>query len=694
MPNETIQFRQLADMTQASLPPQIPALNELYLHFGLDVPDGYLSMMDVIDQLRSRIGALVFSATAPPRTDHGVLRTIERQLLLEYFGEDAPNLAYLELIETIAHSRPNSEAALGIEGREDNWREAIALAKDILRIQPADHLQDRDFLQYTNARLARQAHASRTLRKFGYPIVIADGQPGIVDADRARLLERFDVLAAQLGGINLLRYILQTHAHSYHDRMERYLFPRRSDGQRPSAIPVGYLVNLAIRHGQSTTIPADAAQQWTELVTLTTAYCALFDLESYNIFDTMVYSLAGLLELTPRLALYDSLYTLVQWRWSDLPLFLEELFSCVTEAEARGALGLTISQTIGAVRALGPQMIPPNFRLLAFKPEDLDRLTKIGADELAVRQFCTVLTAPSPNANFLAPEDQHDAEILEHPFILTDHGVTPLPSPLAGPAVFNAICNALQATTAPKIHDRIGFSFEKLVTRLFYNAGVTYIRGFYHVGRDRFECDFIVETPECILLIELKKKILTRRARGGDVIAVLSDLATSLFAAHLQLVRHEKQLRDLGTLQIVDEAGARQADVVWGGRRVERVALSLQEFGALQDRSVVRDFLTFLPGNTFATGALTQKQAQAIAKLEATCTEIERLEDEIRPNAQGLRFPNAAFLSVGNLSVILDNVATNEDLVRELGHTRHVSTAQHDFYSSYSYLRTLPSAQR
>ncbi len=491
--------------------------------------------------------------------------------------------------------------------------------------------------------------------------------------------------------MSLISNVLRSHSLQYNEQMERYLFPRRTDTQRPSAIPVGYLVNLGIRHGLQTTEPPHAIELWTELITLTTSYCALYDLESYNVFDTIVYSLTGLLELTPRLALYDALYSLVQWRWSDLSTYLDSLFSCVSDVEARGALGVTIDEAISIVHLLGPHMVPPSFDVSAFAPEDLLGGVDGGVGAAAIRQFCAALTAPAPNANFVAPEDQRDAEIMEYPFIKTDVGLVMLPSPLAGPAVFNALCNALQVTTVRDIHDRLGYTFETLVAKLLDDAGVSYLRGFYGVGRDRFECDFIVETAECILFVELKKKILTRRARGGDVIAVLSDLATSLFAAHLQLARHEKRMRDVGALELEDAEGNRIANIDLGGRRIERMALSLQEFGALQDRTVVRDFLTFLPGNTFLAGALTTEQRRALARLEETCSEIAEHEDEIRPDAQGLRFPNASFLSLGNLTAVLDNVACNSDLLRELGRHRFITTGQHDFYSSHAYLRTLPS---
>lgn len=690
----TDRFRALVDRTCGSLDGDL-GLEDLYAHFGLSSTDGYYSSSAVVEHLRDQIISRLFTSIRPPAdAQRSILSSIYRQLLLEHFADDVEILAHFSVVSLLTDYRPKSMYPADLDD-ESAWVAAIQAVKDVLHLQPQNHLADEDFLRFVHGRVLRQAIAVRVLRGHGYPIKTRDGDVTILEDEQTRLFARFDDLAASLGGTGLITNILRQRASSYDLQMERYLLPRRTDGRRPAADPIGYLINLALRHTESGSQALDPNAAFNELLNLTSAYCALHDLESYNVLDTIVYSLDGLLELAHRLALYDSLFGLVQWRWSDLPWFLNELFACVSGEEATAALGMTITEATQILRAIGTSSTgPPDFSVSLFDAPGVKLQLGLHTDEQQITRLFSELTAPAPNTAFLAPEDQQNAEILEYPFIRAEGALAMLPPPLAAPAVFNAVCNSIHRVV-PDVHTRLGSSFEDLVEHLLAKAGVGAVRGYYTAEGKRLECDLVVETSTTIIFIELKKKILTRRARGGDIISVLCDLAASLFAAQLQLAVHEKNLRALGTLNIVDADGHKVAELERGERSIERVALSLQDFGALQDRSLIRDFLTYIPGIVFEKKDLPAQQATALTRLERICKDLVDVEKQIRPDdARGLWFPNASFLSLGNLSVMLDNVKSADDLLTELDHTRSINTGQYDFYSAYKYLRTLPSRRQ
>ena len=98
-------------------------------------------------------------------------------------------------------------------------------------------------------------------------------------------------------------------------------------------------------------------------------------------------------------------------------------------------------------------------------------------------------------------------------------------------------------------------------------------------SKKELEIDLLLETPEHIFLIEVKKKPLTNIARGGGALRVMVDMSGALLAMLVQLARHERVLRSDN--QIVFRDGSR---VELKGREVEKIAVSMLDHGSLQDR--------------------------------------------------------------------------------------------------------------
>jgi len=87
----------------------------------------------------------------------------------------------------------------------------------------------------------------------------------------------------------------------------------------------------------------------------------------------------------------------------------------------------------------------------------------------------------------------------------------------------------------------------------------------------------------------LKKKPLTRRAQAGSDVHILLDIANSLLDAQVQSGWHEARLRIHGYLDLTSPKGTARLELK--GRSVERIALSLLQFGSFQDRMLLKQFL-------------------------------------------------------------------------------------------------------
>ena len=94
---------------------------------------------------------------------------------------------------------------------------------------------------------------------------------------------------------------------------------------------------------------------------------------------------------------------------------------------------------------------------------------------------------------------------------------------------------------------------------------------------------------EIVILIEVKKKPLTRRARAGSDLSLVLDLAQSLLEAQEQAGNHEMRLLREGYLDLNENGETYRVQL--NGRSIERIALSFTDFGSFHDRLFLEKFL-------------------------------------------------------------------------------------------------------
>lgn len=91
------------------------------------------------------------------------------------------------------------------------------------------------------------------------------------------------------------------------------------------------------------------------------------------------------------------------------------------------------------------------------------------------------------------------------------------------------------------------------------------------------------------MFIELKKQPLTRKAQADSDTALLIDMAASLLPAQLQAGWHEVRIRRDGYLLLEKDGKIRRIDL--NGRSIERIALTVFDYGGFQDRILLQQFL-------------------------------------------------------------------------------------------------------
>jgi hypothetical protein len=188
-----------------------------------------------------------------------------------------------------------------------------------------------------------------------------------------------------------------------------------------------------------------------------------------------------------------------------------------------------------------------------------------------------------------------------------------------------------------------------------------------------------------VIFLEIKKKSLTRRAQAGSDAHVLLDLANSVLKAQVQAGWHEARLQKQGFIEL-SHAGTKTR-LELEGRNVERIAVSLMQFGGFQDRVLLKQFLEATMNASF--GVNDPAMQKAFAKFNALLGELREQLKILHPGETNLDRPffHCWFLSVPQLLVLLDGVHCAEDFRQALWKTRHLVTGSADFYYDNAWMR-------
>jgi Holliday junction resolvase-like predicted endonuclease len=249
---------------------------------------------------------------------------------------------------------------------------------------------------------------------------------------------------------------------------------------------------------------------------------------------------------------------------------------------------------------------------------------------------------------------------------------------------FEAILGAARSTEQ-KLDQKLGTTIEAFLRNTLHSHQIPTVSGDYDVDGEHGECDLAVETDDVIVFFEIKKKPFTRRAQAGSNAHVLLDLAESLVAAQAQAGWHEVRLLKHGYLDLDDNGKRYRLELK--GRHIERVAVSLLQYGSFQDRIFLTQFLEGTMNASF-----TSPGASVNKKLSAFNRSLGELRDQLAalyPGQPEIRQPffHCWFLSVPQLLALLDGVNGPVEFKKALWQTRSIATGAADFYHDLALMR-------
>ncbi|MBD1926536.1 hypothetical protein H6F74_09810 [Trichocoleus sp. FACHB-90] len=693
-----ILFKQLVDSTKPSLNlSSVEDLTGLYKSYGIEYENS-LTPYEVQNHLYKTIQKNL-AGNQLSRTQLFILKD---QLLITHFIRKEQLQPYFGILKTVIDAiREKDNIAdesicqiVSLEF-EDKWRTALQAAWDLTVINPQILEYNLQNLEQSYKRQFVVSNSAKYLQSEGCNVDIEDGRVVIKESQKRRIANLIEADIRLLGGIEALRRLFDVIEPYHHEKQGRYHLGRTFNSLIQShfpSIPVGYLLNLCVKHPRRQILIAVETPDniWKRILRNSIALTSILDVQPHNQFALLFHSTDTITRFLQELALYDNLFCPTQLRPLDVPKMLRGLFSWLPE---------TIQQNLGWTPEQAAMIAERIFKLaegklhpVTFQAEQLYKLApELGKDE--IDKLLTVYSheVSYVNYGFQIPEDisQISGEnFFQHkPLIrLNRDEYLLISSSICSPAFYEAIVSEIRAKVDSKVNDKkLGEELENFIKNEFSKRGIKFNYGYYDVhskGKYR-EIDIVVEASETIIFFEIKAKALTRNSRAGSDLNLFLDLSKSLLDSQIQINDHEIFIRKNKSIPLQDGSICEL-----NGRDIARVSVTLLDFGSFQDRTVIFQFLENMLLGRF--DASDDADANRVISLNKKLDNFKLQFNEIvllDPRRTGNPFYNCWFLSVPQLLILLDNVNSSDDLKRELWRTRSISRSSLDFYREYEYAR-------
>lgn len=684
------QFRALIDSAKSSIVPAICSnLVELYSHYGIPTGSSLLTT-HVTRFLRTRICERL--KTNRKELGWNDFRKLSNQLIGRHIIsgiELMPYIAVAEIIREEARNLQPGQSFLSFDHVVE-WQSAITDAMDLIILSPYLGQYTTTDLDRKFPRMSRSAQEVAWLKNQGFmSISVVNGNYFISPDELSAVTDSIEQDIRKIGGLNLALRIFSAISNKFDQKQCRYHLCRITN---PTAkgiipqIPIGYLLNLCVKPDNFAG-GSNSNEDTGNLLRKSIALGGLKDVQPYSLFENLFNTSETILNCLRKIAIYDSLFTIPQLRPADICVMLRSLFNWVDNVKAQRILGWTVDQVIEVVDSI-LQLSPPQKTIFFTEQYLAEKIPKISRPTIKVILDMLTHSEPSPNKDFKSPKDIEYLNFQFKPLLYNRQNYCLIDASWCGASFYEAIVTALRKPFGEQIDgNNIGKAAEEFLKIELRKRNIIYISGKYHQSGKNGECDLIIETADTIILVEHKKKPLTRKARGGEHINLLIDIYKSLINSQVQLGNHELLIQKDGFLNLEDSTG-KEYHLELKGRKIERISLTLLDYGGFHSRDIMSQFLTIAIDTRFNIN--DSKHAKKFKKLNEKLDEFRAQTIEL--NNLGVlhkRFFNCWFISVPQFLVLLDDVKSNDDFKRELWRTRHLTTGSLDFYSELAFSRNL-----
>lgn len=651
---------------------------EIAKEIGYEFTQGYSSSYEVSEYIYGQIKSKLGGSDLDKKEFEG----LRSQLLIEYFLDDS-NDKYVRCIEIIRDATRELNAFIEIG---NNWDDVLKLVAAHTRLGIYDPLSNVDSMYQKERSIA---HSIKWLKLKGFNISLEHGNVVISEKEHKRIGVAIDLRFKRLGliGLNAIMDLLKP---LFNASSKRYFFQRISSAP---LIPWGYLFRLSLKHLQNTKRKILWEKDLLELVELAQNYSTVLSVQEYSQYDSLFQRPDTILEKMRSLVLGDQIYSIPQTDCDHIIDITRFIFSRIEVQDFslpwKFDEYINVAETISSLRN--------NHYPIEFSSEDIfyNINNKVSLDVIEKILVDMSHNIDEINSGYLTPFDSSKCNQSFKPLVcLGDSAYLFLERNFFSFGFYEIASDEYRKIGVKD--SVVGDLLEDFISNKFSLSGIPFLTGekyeitkaqqkLFSTSRSMGECDFIVETDEVIIFIEVKKKILTRVAQSGNVTNISTDLIKSFANAQIQANWHEIILRNQGFIKF--NSGK---IIKLNGRNIEKISLSMFDYMALHDAVTIHQIMYSLVGRELVSNVESEKlQLKSINKALSELNEQYRLPELKIYLESNNAFFNCRFFNLFHFIEILNNSHSKEDFKDAIWANRHVSTGEKDWFKEMHYLKTI-----
>lgn len=611
---------------------------------------------------------------------------LQREQLLE--GVD--NQRYIDVVEIIHnHLGWNQNAIKGFS--DACWQDVIAACSEVMPLPQTDWQKEYD-------KEHRRAAAAKELRKFGVKIKIEDCDYVTENDDIV-----YDALIKwirECGGRRFMNMLLSQM--EYLEPEGRFLTDMNGNIPNPKGViivrPYNYLVNLALANinadGGSN---SEAAKAFGNALWLATNFCFLkFPVQNFgNVWEDLFHRDRDTVEFFRDLVYKESIFGLTQHSVWFTKMFCERVLMYMRDTGREIENGYSFDEyacLMNYVLSTADTMKCVELRK--------DKLNELGIK--AIEQLIDDVATGDDvlNKGFRTPLDEEKENAFNKPLIKANGKIYALPVTIGSWGWFEALMTILRnqekEDNQKDIDKEVGKLIEVYINEKLAEKGITHCCGAYPPP-EKGEADLVVEATKGIMLFEMKKKSLTRKAKSGDEFRIVADLLGSLIDSQAQCFRTSHLMIENGYVDL-DDGNGNVTRIEKQERTVECISVCLGTFGPLQDRMLIKSIMDEMC-NKPLTAEYGGDDKQTIKDVKKFNKEMQKWmpylnEEKSNGDSKKNSFINSWFLDLEQLILIVQESNSNDELLARLKETKYVSGGSYDFYRERRTVRMINGNNR
>ena len=647
------------------------------------------------------------------QTDNAETEKITRSALLKLQGElvyrhvlyNEDPVVYLKTLKVINDScRPNVNFFPPFT-QVEKWERAIVNCKNYNSFAPNTHSILFGSIREDYPKEFDIATSVKWLISKGCKIDIKNSNIYIVKGIES-VIKDLEKKISKIGGLSLIKSLfhLLNSNKLYSARFERYFITREASGisyDKCPQIPFGLLLNLSLKYpyqNLNLTTPQVNKLLGEIIQSATIIVNGAYGVQHYNFWNFHFQSGETIIQFFPEIALWDTLFPIPQCRPSSALEICDNLFSFIIEVDFQKELGFTRVELFSVVEEINKSVTDVHIPQVIYCSQLCKSLKHINKSKIQL--ILDLLSHNSTvNEKYILPSDYGTIDFWQKPLIrLNSNKFLFINKSWCAPSYFESIAMPLREKfklQKKDLDNEIGGQLERYLQNKLTTKEITFKTGDYDVDGNHGECDLLIESDKAIVLIEFKKKPLTRKAKSGIDTNLFIDLSESLLDAQFQAGRTELVLREKGSVTLTAKDGSLQT-VNLNGKHIERIALTQLEYGGFHDKAIFKHFLIELLTNSYETnsnepseikkfGKLKEKQKKWVEQYNQFCA-----IDTDYPNRP---FWDCWFMSLPQLLEVINLSTDNNSFYETLCKTKHVTLSTLDWYREFDIMTKSTEAE-